>query len=403
MNILWLSHFVPYPPKGGCFQRSYNLIRETSFHNDVYLVALKHKDDARPDFNSETAKNELGKFCKKVIIVDVSKQNSGFSLYFLALKSIFIKDPLTVNLFKSKEMGRIISELSRDINFHIVHYDTISLAYYVNDAKGGKKIINHHGIESYMIYRRIVNEPNILNKVYLHMEGFKLKRYEKRNCHKFDMNIVVSELDRTLLNEIDPSLRIEVIENGVDTHYFSPSENNNNNNNRLIFIGRLDQYSNRDGILYFCDHVWPLIRENIPNIFLTIIGNNPPSKLIELSKKDERLEVLGYVDDVRPCFSNAAIYICPIRDGGGTRIKILDAMAMGMPIVATTIACEGIEVTPGEDILIANTPKEFLEKIMELFSKEEFRDKIGRNARKKAESIYSWEIIGEKLDSIYNQ
>lgn len=401
LKILWLSHFVPYPPKGGCFQRSYNLIKQVSRENNVYLVALRHKDKStHPESEVKKAKKELEKYCKKVFIIDI-KSFSGLNIYYLALKSIFTGDPLTVNLFKSKEMHDLIKKLTKEINFDIAHYDTISLAEYFNDTGSIPKFLTHHGIESFMVRRRMKNETSILKKLYFLVESNKLRKYEKNNCYKYNLNIMVSEDDKYMLKEISPNSRMDVVENGVDIEFFLP-KNNHENTNSLIFAGRLDQYSNMDAILYFCRNIWPIVRERFPKIRFSIIGNNPPRKLLELAENDERIEVLGYVDDVRPYFSKATISVCPIRDGGGTRIKILDAMAMGMPIISTSIGCEGIDITPGENVLIANTTEDFIESLERITTDENLRKNLSELARKNVENKYSWNIIGEKLNNYYN-
>ena len=402
MNILWLSHFVPYPPKGGCFQRSYNLIKELSRNNDVYLIALKHKDSTHPDFDINVAKYELEKFCKRIIIVDITSATSGMFLYAMALKCLFTYNSLSVNMFKSNKIRTAIKKLMGEIDFQLIHFDTISMAEYIADIGNVPKVLNHHGVESFMIKRRAMNEASIINKVYLMIEGYKLEKYEKRYCDKFDMNLAVSELDKDLLKNITGVENIEVIENGVDINYFSPSSSNLKNNN-IIFAGRLDQYSNRKSIYYFCTKVWPLIKNKFPDMRLTIIGNNPSSKLVEIAGNDSNIQLLGYVDDVRPYFSKALISVCPIIDGGGTRIKILDALAMGMPIISTSIGCEGIDVTPGDDVLIADTPEEFVEKVEKIVSDVGIRKRMCVNARKTAENKYSWNAIGIKLDRLYSK
>jgi glycosyltransferase involved in cell wall biosynthesis len=400
MNILWLSHFVPYPPKGGCFQRSYNLLKEVARENDVYLIALKNKASTHPLSEMEMAKTELEKFCRQVHLIDISSRISGVSLYILAMKSLLQERPLSVSLFRFAEMRHCIKQVCGDVRFGVVHYDTISLAEYFHDVGGVPKLLNHHGVESFMIRRRIGTERNPLKKLYFLIESWKLRRYEEEHCVKFQLNIAVSELDMSMLKQIAPSARFEIVENGVDIRYFS-ARNDYGSKDRLIFAGRLDQYSNRDAILHFCTSVWPLVRDANPGMRLTIIGSGAPPHLTEIAKNDRRIELLGYVDDVRPYFARAMAVVCPIRDGGGTRVKILDAMAMGMPIVSTTIGCEGIDVVPGADLLIADTPSEFVEKIRELCANETLRATLGARARAKAEEIYSWDIIGEKLNASY--
>ncbi|MBE0673006.1 MAG: glycosyltransferase [Anaerolineales bacterium] len=216
------------------------------------------------------------------------------------------------------------------------------------------------------------------------------------------MNLAVSQLDKELLSHITGVGNFEVIENGVDIDYFTPSFSIKKNKS-IIFAGRLDQYSNRESLLYFCSKVWPLIKKKHPDMRFTIIGNNPPVKLMEIAGNDKNIELLGYVDDVRPYFANAMISVCPIKDGGGTRIKILDALSMGMPIVSTSIGCEGIDVTPGADVFIADTPEEFADKVDHIVSDTCKRQSMGKNARKTAEENYSWKAIGAKLDRLYSK
>ena len=400
VNILWLSHFVPYPPKGGCFQRSYNLLKEASRENDVYLIALKNKASTHPLSEMEMAKTELGKFCRQVHLIDISSRISGLSLYILAMKSLLQGIPLSVSMFRFVELRRCIRQVSDGVRFDVVHYDTISLAEYFNDVGDVPKVLNHHGVESFMMRRRIVNEPNPLKKLYFLIESRRLRRYEEEYCVKFHLNLAVSELDKSILKQIAPSARFEVVENGVDIRYFS-ARNDYGSKDSLIFAGRLDQYSNRDAILHFCTNVWPLVRDANPGMRLTIIGSGAPPNLAEIARNDSRIELLGYVDDVRPYFARAMAVVCPIRDGGGTRLKILDAMAMGMPIVSTTIGCEGIDVLPGTDLLFADSPGEFTEKIREVYANDTLRAGLGARARAKAVEIYSWDIIGKKLNASY--
>jgi polysaccharide biosynthesis protein PslH len=401
-KILWLSHFVPYPPKGGCFQRSYNLIKEISSKNDLYLISLKHKDSTHPDFDINIAKSELEKLCKEVIIIDISSSTSRAALYASAFKSLFTITPLSVNLFKSEKMHEAIRRMVHSTKFQVVHFDTISMAEYIKDIGDVPMVVNHHGVESYMINRRVENEPNFLNKLYLMIEGYKLEKYEKRYCERFDMNLAVSELDKELFKKITGVENMEVVENGVDIDYFSPSDSIKKDKS-IIFAGRLDQYSNRESILYFCEKVWPLIKIKHPDVRFTIIGNNPPAKLAEIAGNDKNIELLGYVDDVRPYFANAMISVCPIKDGGGTRIKILDALAMGMPIVSTSIGCEGIDITSGADVLIADTPEKFADKVDWIITDAGKRQSMSYYARKTAEDKYSWKAIGEKLDRLYSR
>ena len=401
MNILWLSHFLPYPPKGGPYQRSYNLLREVSRHNDVYLLALQHKKFTHPESELENAKSELGALCREVHVVDISSRTENWSMYQTALKTLVSVYPFNVEIFRSVRYEKRLKEMMSRVGFDVVHYDTIGLAYYCKDTGITPKVLTHHDIESFRIRRRINNERNPLRKAYLLLETMKLEKYERQNCRLFNTNLVVSDLDGNRLKIISNESQIDIVENGVDTEYFEPCYDMNRQNT-LIFAGRLDQFANRDGMIYFCTKVWPKLKEKNQKLNFVIIGSNPPDQLIEISKHDVNFQLLGYVDDVRPYFAQATACVCPIRTGGGTRIKILDALAMGMPIISTTIGCEGINVTPEKDIIIANEPEEFIQQTVRILNDPALRGDLSKNARKNAVDVYSWKVIGRKLNNIYS-
>ena len=399
-SALWLSHFVPYPPKGGCFQRSYNLIRQVAKEFDVHLLAVKHKATTHSHKEIEGARSALEDICASVTIVDISTRTSGFPLLFSVLVSFFRKTSLTVSLYNNPEIRRALNSITSQCDFDIVHFDSISFAGYSNTFPQSTKILNHHGAEAYMMRRRIRNERNLLKKAYFFFESKKLDHDEKESLEKFVSNIVVSELDRDILFQHSPKARYTIIENGVDTEFFD-IDHPTKHSNRIIFVGSLDNYSNRDAVLWFCRKVWPLLKTRFPRLRFDIVGGSPPSELLGLSKQDPSISVHGYVDDVRELFRIADASIVPIRDGGGTRIKVLDAFSMRTPLIATSIGTEGLQVIPDEDFLLANTPAEFVDKTRELYAEPDRIENMVRNARKKVEQMYSWDVIGRKLNELY--
>lgn len=400
-NILWLSHFVPYPPVGGNYQRSYNLLREISRLHNIYLLAIKHKKFTHPDIHMAQAKSELRRFCRYVEIIDVSSKTDGLAFYKNLIKSILFVKPFSFEILNSSKFKRLIIELTDKIYFDIIHYDSLGLAGYVDCGNDIPHILNHHDIESHKVKSIMMRESSLIKKMIYLVEAVKLSRYEKHYCKKFDLNIVVSELDRIRLKTNSPNLNTEIIDNGVDIQYFSP-QFNLNNENVLIFAGRLDSFSNKEGMLFFCKQVWPLLKRKKHDLRFIIIGKNPPRKLINLAKTDESIELRRYVDDVRPFFASATLFVCFIRSGGGTRIKILDALSMAMPIVSTSIGCEGLDIEPDKDLIIADKPEEFAEEVLRIINNKGLRKFLSENARNKAVSRYSWDIIGENARQIYS-
>lgn len=399
-NVLWISHFVPYPPKGGAFQRSYNLIKAVARQYNVYLIAVRHKRETHSSSEAEDAAQVLGRLCREVVIVDPAWSRSRGGFYLAALRCLASRHSLTVQFYDFPGLHDAVRGILRKTPIDVVHFDAISLAPYIQDVGALPKVLNHHGAEGFMMERRIARERNPLKKAYYAIEAWKLKRDEQRYCPLFDVNAVVSEFDEQLLREAAPDARFEVIDNGVDLDYFRVSKPEAIKD-CLVFAGRLDQYSNADGIRWFCHAIWPIVREREPRLKLTIIGRNPEAALLNLVNGDPRVEVKGYVDDVRPYFDRAVASVIPLRDGGGTRVKVLDAMAMGIPIVATTVACEGLHVEPERHILIANTVADFVVAVSRLAAESTLRLALGRSAREQVEQRYSWAAIGDRLCSVY--
>lgn len=400
LKVLWISHFVPYPPKGGAYQRSFNLLRGAGAAHEVHLVALRHKASVHPESEMLGAANALKRHCESVTVVDGTATARGFGLLVRGLR-LAIGVPLTASVSETSEMRAAIHAITQRINFDIVHLDTIGLAAYLDDVGTVPCVLTHHGAESLMMLRRTRREPNWLKKLGFLIEGLVLRHYEARQCARVAANLVVSDFDRQLLVEISPAAHFEVIPNGVDTSYFYPMAPVATRS--LVFAGRLDQYSNRDAILHFVRETWPGIKQRFPDAVFDILGGNPPAELRALAEHDPALRVHGFVPDVRPYFEQAAVAVCPIRDGGGTRVKILDNLAMAKPIVSTTIGTEGIDIVPDRDLLIADDPASFIDAISRLFEDDALRRTLSTNARRLAEQRYSWEIIVSKLLAVYDR
>jgi glycosyltransferase involved in cell wall biosynthesis len=400
LRILWLSHFVPYPPKGGCFQRSYNLIVRAGATHDVHLIAMKPKASTHPASEMAGAREALLAHCRTVDIIDISAATRPVNLALRVASSVATGQPVTVTLFRSAAVeARVRARLNEGVD--VLHLDSISLAEYLPEAGTVPTLMTHHGAESYMIRRRIANERSLVRKAFFGIEARTLERCERRVCPRVGMNVVMSALDRDLMAQVAPTAAYAVVENGVDVDLFAPQPVTAGHS--LVFAGRLDQYSNRDAILHFMDTVWPRVAAAYPDAVIRIIGLNPPERLTTIAAADRRVEVLGFVDDIRPFFAASTAMICPIRDGGGTRIKILDALAQAKPIVSTSIGCEGIQVTPGRDVLIADDPEAFAHQIGRVFDDPALRASLARHARRLAEDVYSWTRLGGKLTALYEQ
>lgn len=399
-NILWLSHNVPYPPKTGVLQRNYNLIKEASKIGNIYLIAVFQKNILPINFDLVEIKRELGKFCTEIEIIYLPIDSSKLIWFYTAIKSLFTRDPFASNWLKSSQIKQSIEKLLGKVNFNIVHYDTISFAHYYCLTKHITCILNHHNVESHLMERRAKIEKNPFKRFYFKQESKKLKHYEKYYCDKFQLNFTVSESDKNLLQKVNPKIKCEIIPNGVDIAYFTRKKEQRVRG-QLLFAGGMNWYPNRDAVLCLVKDIWPKIRKKYPETTMTIVGANPPQEIIELSNTDRRLKVTGFVDDVRPYFIRADMYLCPMRDGGGTRLKVLDTLSMETVLISTTMGCEGVNITPNENVLIADTPREFSNQVGRVLNDSHFRSILVNNGRKLIEQQYSWSVIGERLKNTY--
>jgi polysaccharide biosynthesis protein PslH len=407
-KVLWLSHLVPYPPQGlGALQRAYHLLHQASKYHDVYLVAFVQSQLITQMFGDievglAVAQRELLVFCKKVAFVSIPSDGSKWGKRLLAFNSLFRRTPYTINWLKSKEMVSLLGDWGRQIEFDTIHFDTISLAPYLANILAERKVLDHHNVESDMMIRRASNEPNLIKRAYFLQEGKRLRRFEQHACPLFDVNVTCSKLDSERLLAIVPSARVTEIPNGVDIEYFDPKNFPvEQKTNSLVFAGNMTWYPNREAMRFLLEEVWPLLKLHVPNASVDIIGANPPADIVLLARKCQDVHIHGFVKDVRPYIAQAQLYVCPIRDGGGTKLKILDALAMGKAIIAHPIACEGIGVTPNVNIMFASNPQEYVNTIQLLFNNSMMRKKQELAARALAVSEYSYESIGRRLAELF--
>jgi len=406
VRILWLSHLVPYPATGiGVLQRSHNLLKALCGRYEVDLVTFIQPGLLENAFGSvdaglRRAEEALSRLCHRVAFVDLPIDVGGRGREMLALKCLINGSSYSVAWLSSGDYRAQVSAWSEEAGYDLVHYDTISLGEYRDAARARRHVLNHHNIESHMMARRAHQEGNPLKRAYFGIEAKRLRDYEIAHCGRFDLHLTCSSLDSDRLAELVPGLRTEVVPNGVDVEYFTPG-GAPAGEGRLVFAGGLDWYPNADAMLYFAREVWPLLSAARPEVAMEVIGRSPPRALQDLAERDARFRVHGFVDDVRPYIDAADVYVCPIRDGGGTKLKVLDALAMGKPLVAHPLACEGIPVVDGRQVLFAESPQDFSDRITWLLDRPEERQRMQEEARRFAVEHFSYERIGDRLCRLY--
>jgi sugar transferase (PEP-CTERM/EpsH1 system associated) len=400
MNILWLSHFIPYPPRGGLLQRSYNLLREAAREHDISLLALRQRALHPTAESVDEAVAHLAGLCRRVEVVDIPWEGWRGGWHALVLYSLASPLPYDANWLRSARLARLVEEWLAAESIDLIHCDTVGLAGYVAGVPGIPKILNHHNVESDMMFKRAAGERHPLKRLYFAREGRKLAAWERRWCGQFDHNITVSQLDAQRLSRGLSPGTVSDIPNGCDLDYFRPL-GRPLRRQHLVFAGSLGWYPNVRAMEFFCDELWPALKREVPQATMLMVGRRPVASLIERCRHLEGVSLQGYVDDIRPYIDEAHVYVCPIRDSGGTKLKVLDALAMQKAIVAHPIACEGIEVTPERDILLAESPQEFVRQVVRLLYDDALRESLGRAGRQLVQTKYSYALIGRRLRELY--
>jgi len=398
VKLLWFSHFIPFPPVGGASQRSFNLLRQAAKSHEVSLVAFNLL--GHPETRLEEWRHELGKYCVSIDFWEMPIRWKGAGWWARLAASSLDRVPYSCRSFSSSGLQARWRRTLERSKGAVAHFDSIDLALFAGGAPSFRKVLNHHNCESAMAHRRAQQEPSLLKRVYLLSQARRLARLEQRVCSLFDVNTAVSQLDAEALQGGSPQAHFHVVENGTDTSYFQPDAAPSEPDT-IIFAGSLSWYANVSAVEYFVREIWPLVRTLNPVVRFLVAGQGAPGSLARRLSQDPRMALIADPQDIRPWIARASVFVCPILDGGGTKLKILDAMAMGKAIVATSMSCEGLEVKHDEHILIANTPQDFASMIALVLENRTLGQRLGAAARILVENRYSWDIVGQHLNHAY--
>lgn len=398
MNVLWLGHNLAYPPKGGALQRNFNLLRQIAQKAEVHFLGFDQPVTRPPNVSPAQCLEALSRFCASADWVPL---NAGLlhSQYPLALRGILKGEVYDFVWLRSSRMTERIARLAERVKPDVVHVDALGLAQYLPLVGGAGSVLNHHDVESSKIALRSTKAQNLLLKTYFTHEARKLANAEAAWCPRFGVNAVVSVEEGHLLKRLAPGLTVRVVPNGVDTEYFTPRRDPGNQT--VLFCGSMDLHPNQEAMEYFICRIWPLIMKTQPQAKLQIIGRKPPNWLEALGQTELAIEVTGFVEDVRPYFRGAAVCVCPILSGGGTRLKILDSLAMGVPVVSTKFAASGLDLEDGKHLLFGETEAQFAEHTVRLLTNPTMRTTLAAAGAERVKQLYSWSVIGQTLLDVY--
>jgi glycosyltransferase involved in cell wall biosynthesis len=391
VKILWIKAGGVVPLDAGGKIRSYHILRELSQQHEVTLFTFYPG-------SSDGMHGELRKTLSQVICVPLKlhpfRSLRGFADYIGHTCSPL---PYSMAKYYRPEVFRSFADLIGSNSYDLWLCDFVYPAGLIPWDMPVPKVIFAHNVESqvWQRYARVTRNP--LWKIVAWREHHAMAKAERHYVRRVDQLVTVSELDRTFFSQyIDPS-RISVIRTGVDADYFQPFPADERPN-RLVFTGSVDWLPNHDGVSYLLKELLPLIRSAIPETTLCIAGRNPPPDIKALAR-DCGAEVTGWVEDIRSYMRQAAVCVVPLRVGGGTRLKIFEAMAMGKAIVSTSIGAEGLPVKNGENIIIQDDPRAFANEVIRLLRDQQARLRLGRAARETVESRYTWKAAAEEFNS----
>lgn len=422
-KILILSPVVPYPPTDGGRLRTYKLCKALADKYDFTIIARVGPDDIRAI--------EVGgdDFLRKVTLIPVpigepkvQPSEGGKPGFFQKIANKFQEwsnpwqgMPHGISYSVDPNIKRAIEECLKNNGYGLIHIEHLYMAQYLREIQNIPAILTEIDVEyekfrGFLLYKRDTPRgkwitrllDNLIIRMKTSLQLRWVKQFESNLSRLFKLCITVSEKDKERLRAWNPDLEIVVVPNGVDVSYFTPFHSPDEVPT-LTFTGHMGYFPNEDAVLYFYEQIFSHIKDAFPEVKFNVVGKSPSEKLLQLAESDANIKVTGFVDDVRPYMASNFLYVVPLRIGSGTRIKILEAMAMKMAVVSTSIGCEGLEVEDGKNIIVADEPDNFAAKVVELIKAPEKRRQIGEQARKLVEEKYDWKKIGEIQDKVYQQ
>lgn len=391
MRILYFSPRDCWPVTTGARVRDFHLARQLASTATLTYIGFVSGDDRRERLEA------LGG--SEVVLIGRAGGYAPLNL----LRGLIGPDPITVLNYTSERMMAALEELLRAEAFDVIQIEGVHLFAYVQRirelAPRARLISDWHNIESELLARYGENAPSAGRRLYARRTVALLRRLERQLLDLCDAHTVCSERERGLLLGRAPSARIEVVGNGVDVGFFSAAESVEPRRS-LVFVGSMDYHANIDAALYFARDLWPRIHVRRPELEFVVVGSRPTAEVLAL-RDQPGITVTGTVDDIRPYYARALAVVVPLRVGSGTRLKVLEAMAAGVPVISTTLGAEGLAVTPGEDVVIADSPEAMADCAVALDAGGPEWQRLVRNARVLMTTRYDWPIIGAKLKRVY--
>lgn len=405
MRILFLTQILPYPPTSGPKVKTWHVLRYLSQRGHKITLASFVRPEELPYLDV------VKQICASVHAVPVKRSRVADIGYLL--RSQISGRPFLVERDDLSGMRSLVERIVKSESVDVIHADQLTmtqfaLPYAGNPAGKPALIFDAHNAVWTITERMKENLPFYL-RLPAALETRRIKQYEGRIVREFDATLAVTEPDLHALTEAAGDrasagdLPISVIPIAVDTREIQPVTRQEDSLN-ILTMGTLYYPPNADGIRWFVQEVFPLVRKRAPGVKLTIIGKNPPADFLKLAEDgNSGVAVTGFVPELDPYFAQSVLTVVPVRAGGGMRVRILEAFARAMPVVTTTVGLEGIHAQPGRDVLVEDEPNAFADAVIRLLSDTALQDQLSINGRRLAEEKYDWQVILKDMDRVYDR
>lgn len=390
MKILFLANRVPYPPYRGDKLKIFNLARRLKDKHELHLLTFAQNQE---DLSYKT---ELEKVFKEVHFIYLPKWKSAIN----CLSAPWKNEPLQVLYFQSSELRKKLDSVLATHKFDAVHVQHLRMSPYLAHRNDIPRILDLPDAFSLYWERRKTVKRNLLTTLFEGIEQKRVLKYEQV-LEAYNLSLVCSAEDLAYLETTHSTGNLRLLPNGVDLETFAPRNHDYSHNNTILFTGNMDYAPNVDAVVYFSEKILPLIKAKFPSVQFIIAGQRPVKQVADLAS--DQVTVTGFVKDLAATYNSASVVVAPLRFGAGTQNKVLEAMAMGVPVVCSHIGFGGLGIKSGEGAIMQTEPEAFANSVIDILSSEQMRRKIGEDGKNVVCTRFDWDIIARQLEQYFTE
>ena len=388
MKLLFLANRVPYPPYRGDKLKIYNLAKRLTGKHELHLLTFAQTEE------DLTYKTELEKIFTKVHFVYLPKWKSALQ----CLTALWRHEPVQVLYFQSNEMKRQLDTILTANKFDAIHVQHLRMSPYLESRKDLPRLLDLPDAFSLYWERRKTVKRGLLTTIFENLEQKRVLAYEKI-LKEYNLSLVCSREDLDYLEKIHGVKNLRLLPNGVDMSTFKAGGHDYGHNKTILFTGNMDYAPNIDAVIYFTETIFPIIKQQLPDVKFVIAGQRPVPQVLALA--GDSVQVTGFVKDLAEMYNTASVVVAPLRFGAGTQNKVLEAMAMGIPVVCSNIGFGGLGISSGEGAVMQTEPDKFAESVIKILSSAAERQRMGQEGMRVIKTKFDWDVVALKLEEYF--